>query len=248
MILLLEIGNTTLKWASWEAGRLGVVTAMPWRGRELAQLAGEQWSKLAPPQRMLVASVAPAEVAAGLGAWTRSTWDVVPETLAAVAHAGGVVNGYVEPDRLGVDRWLGLVAARSLVTGPACMIDCGTALTVDVLDGNGQHLGGLIVPGLGLMRTVLEQNTGIRLGGDGLGSIELLARDTDSAVNGGTLYATVAFIDRVVADVAAALGVTPQCLITGGDAPHVLPLLADAHQHRPDLVIEGMGVLLEEAS
>lgn len=247
MILLLEIGNTTLKWALWEAGHMGAVAAVGWRGRDPVVIAEEQWSSLASPQRVLVASVAPAELTGPLADWAHAKWGIAPEYLVATERAAGVVNGYVEPARLGVDRWLALVAARNIAAGPSYVVDCGTAMTVDVLDDSGRHLGGLIVPGLGLMRTALEQSTGICLGRDGAGAVELLARDTDSAVGGGTLYAVVAFIDRVVADVSAALGVAPQCLITGGDAPRVLPLLSGDYTYRPDLVLEGIAALLEES-
>ena len=246
MNLLLDVGNTALKWAATEGDRFVA------QGRiELAQLTDvsafdHAWQELACPARVLVASVAAPSVAEQIAAWCDRSWGLEAEWVHARAAACGVTNAYREPARLGVDRWLTLVAAWARNSGPACVVDCGTAVTVDVLDDQGVHLGGLIVPGLSMMARSLEACAQLHLDGEPDSEAPLLARDTANAVRGGTLYAAVAFIDRVVADVGGVLAQPMQHLITGGDAQTMLPLLRHPFEHAPDLVLEGLAVLARE--
>ncbi len=127
-----------------------------------------------------------------------------------------------------------------------CVIDCGTAITVDAVDADGQHQGGLIVPGLEMMRGALLKHThGVIYDMEADSSVEadLLGRNTRGCVEGGTLYAVIAFIDRVVSDLRKELGGEMQCSITGGDAPRVLPLLRGEYRHEPHLVLQGLARL-----
>lgn len=246
MMLLLDLGNTALKWAVLEHGE--------WldRGRiEAAELAQpgvfeQAWQRLEPPTRVLLSSVAPLPGVQQIAAWCRGTWALTPELVQAGAQAGDVINAYRQPGRLGVDRWLAMLAARARTMEAVCVVDCGSAVTVDVLDSQGVHLGGLIVPGLSMMARSLETSTQVRLDGEPDSEAPLLACDTVSAVRGGALYAAVAFIDRVVADVEAELDVAMVHLITGGDAGAVLPLVRHPFVHAPDLVLEGLAVLAKE--
>lgn len=245
MNLLLDIGNSSIKWALYERGAACARGHATWRGRDPSLVADEQWGEQTAPERVLIASVAGAEVADAFCAWMDRSWKVKPEMVQSQAHACGVTNGYVEPQRLGVDRWLALIGARNVVNGAACVVDCGTAVTIDVLAQDGEHLGGLILPGLGLMRKALEQHTHIELAGDGESDIALLARDTVGGVRGGTLYACVAFIDRAVTDIRAALACPVEPIITGGDAAVILPLLRSGYRHVPNLVLDGLALLAE---
>ena len=135
-----------------------------------------------------------------------------------------------------------VVAAHASQRGACCVVDCGTAITLDVLAGDGLHLGGLILPGITSMRRSLTKDTA------GIRDVEgepriLLARSTGAAVAAGTLYAAVALVDRVVNDVANELHQPVACLITGGDAPQVRPLLAVHSVLRQDLVLHGLALL-----
>jgi len=249
MILLVDAGNTRIKWAVLGDGALQSGTAVLRHDgvQDIASLA-TVWAALPVPQRLLVASVAGPDFGAHIGAWSRKSWGLDPEFVTALPRGFGVTNAYTEPQRLGVDRWLALVAARQLVTGAACIVDCGTALTVDVMTQAGEHLGGLIIPGLGLMRRALLENTaGIEtaIGGISHGKVSLLAKDTRSGVMGGTLYATVAVIDRIVQDVTDAIGAGLICVLTGGDADTVCPLLPAEFRYRyePELVLKGLAIV-----
>ncbi len=243
MTLLVDVGNTALKWALLEdealvlRGRLNVT--------ELSSDAAleQQWAVLAPPRRVLIASVAATPVTEQISTWCRERWQSEILTVQAQADSFGVRNAYRDPGRLGVDRWLAMVAARARGSAAACVVDCGSAVTVDVLDKEGGHLGGLIVPGLEMMKVSLGSCAQISLDSDADQAISLLARDTHNAVRGGTLYAIVAFIDRVVADVGGELRSPMRYLITGGDASSMLSLLRHPFEYAPDLVLEGLAVV-----
>lgn len=246
MILLVDIGNTRLKWAEWESGRMAVSRSARHNGHALQDVLTQHWLDLSPPERLVAANVAGEDRAAALASWTKERWNVVPEFVVACAEGYGVVNAYRDPERLGADRWAALVAARQRAEGPACVVDCGTAVTLDALGADGVHLGGLIVPGLNMMRQALTANTrGIP--DEPEGQVSLLARDTRDAVTGGTLYTLVAVIDRVTEDVTVELGGRLERIITGGDAERVLPLLTGPYRHEPDLVLQGLAVMAEQA-
>lgn len=251
MILLIDAGNTSLKWGELDGATLRAVGRAFHAGQDMREVATQAWGELPAPERVIVGNVAGERFARSLRGWMKRTWRLVPEFLVPGACAAGVTNGYKQPDRLGVDRWAALVAARRHTQGPACVIDCGTAITIDVLAADGVHLGGLIVPGLTLMRRSLTDGASdIVVDGEAAlieeGQARLLGNDTATAVAGGGLYAAVALIDRVLVDMRAEAGNDVAALLTGGDAPTVLPLLAGAVCHRPDLVLEGLGILAME--
>lgn len=250
MILLLDAGNTRLKWACLVGGVLQPGEALERGGDTGADVRALSlaWAPLPPPERILAANVLGQAFAAALSASTVEAWSVAVETITPQREAFGVINGYAEPERLGADRWLALIAAHRYVGGAACVVDCGTAITIDALGGDGAHLGGLILPGLGLMRRALTAGTqGIRVEtGRPEQEVPLTsAADTRSALMAGTLCAAVAGIDRAVAGLRAPLGGDPVCLITGGDAGRLLPLLAGPYVHRPELVLEGLALIAE---
>jgi type III pantothenate kinase len=181
--------------------------------------------------------------------WVRDKWGVGVEFIEAPVTGWGVRNAYLNPYRLGADRWAALVAARQLTKEHVYLVDAGTALTIDVMGADGTHQGGLIVPGLGLMRQVLvDRAAGIRLerAADSASATSLLARDTSGAVNGGTLYGAVAFVDRVRQDVESELGAALRCIITGGDAEKLLPLLSGNFEYHEHLVLRGLAVIATE--
>ena len=137
-----------------------------------------------------------------------------------------------------------LIGARSLSAEAACVVDCGTAVTADALSAHGEHLGGLILPGLVLMRhSLLAGTADVRP--SGAADVALLARNTAGAVLAGTLYALVAAVDRIAADVSAEIDGKVELFLTGGDAALLLPLLGRRWRHEPELVLRGLAVLAD---
>jgi type III pantothenate kinase len=200
------------------------------------------------PQRVIVGSVAEVAVTEELRSTLHRSWNVEPELLQATAVAGGVRNGYRDPSRLGIDRWAAMVAAFHAHGGPLLVVDCGTALTLDHVDANGVHRGGLIAPGLGAMRMALERHTRLSQH-DVVGSIPEISgfgRDTVTAVTAGCMAAALGLIERTQSYVAAAGKLPCRLLITGGDAEAMLSHLALPWQYMPQLVLDGLSLLARE--
>lgn len=245
MNLLVDIGNSAIKWGSSDGGRQLVTGRAEHAGRKPGELLAELWAGLGRPERVLCASVAGEAWSDALRIWCGTHWQLAPEFVSSEADRAGVHNGYREPGRLGVDRWMALLGAWHAWGGPACIIDAGTALTIDALDADGRHLGGLIMPGVELMRRSLFSNTQ-GISDEAPGEAALLGTDTRAAVTGGTLFAAVAGIERVVADLQQALGPALQLVLTGGEAGRLLPLLRGSYRHDPDLVLRGLAVIAGE--
>lgn len=229
--LLLDAGNSSVKWARVEAG------AWLAQGRCAYSDLSALQTQLVPGTVCFVASVARNADAEGLGgvlaaAGCRVNW------LKAEARRGDLVNGYEVPGQLGVDRWMGLVAARCRTREAVLVVSAGTAMTVDALSAGGTFLGGLIVPGMGLMRQALAQGTAGVSAEDGC--YEAFPRATAEAVHSGIVAALCGAVRTQHARLAAAAGLAPHCLVTGGDAARLLPFLDLPAEHVPALVLEGI--------
>jgi type III pantothenate kinase len=242
MTFLVDVGNSRIKWASVVGAALADCGQQAYQSRRLAETLDTAWAAFECPDRVVVANVGGAEVAQRLSAWVGQRWECEVEFTQAQATQCGVVSAYLAPQALGADRWAALIATHHRHHKCACVVDCGTAITIDAIAADGEHLGGLITPGLGLMRqALLRRAPGIA--GDLRGEVSLLARSTADGVAAGTLYAAVAVIDRVVSDVEAELGERVLCVLCGGDAETVASLLARETIHEPALVLEGLAII-----
>lgn len=158
---LFDLGNSRLKAARLERCGPVDVTALDWERPDLAAALRRELSRWPRPDRVWVASVAPTARAAQLRdalaalAPGRVEWPTTPR------RAGGVVNRYAKPDRLGIDRFMAMLAARAHATGACIVAGCGTALTLDVLAADGSHADGLIALSPAGMLRALEDATAI---------------------------------------------------------------------------------------
>jgi len=241
--LLADIGNSRIKWScQGEVGLGGMQTAVYIKADAGACL-DEHWKILDKPEQLWVANVAGKSVADQLTRWTLRRWGIEPRYAEVSAAAAGVRNAYAEISQLGVDRWLALIAAWRKYAAAACIVDCGTAVTIDGLDGTGRHLGGLIFPGVSMMRQALYQTTS---GIPAAGKVNFrrgLADNTHQGVLTGCTMAVVALIDRTVDELMENTGGKLNCVITGGGAVDILPLLQASFIHEPLLVLEGLAVI-----
>ena len=229
--LLIDAGNSRLKWAVVEGGR--------WcdqGNNDYADLSGFM-QRLAPGMDCVIASVARAEHERRLAALLEAS-GIVPRWLTAEAGFADVKNTYADPRQLGVDRWMGLIAARQRTRSPVLVVSAGTAMTVDALTADGVFLGGLIVPGMSLMQQALRQGTA-RVAVQA-GTCRTFPRNTADAVQSGIVAALCGAIQQQYAHLAEAAAAPPHCLLTGGDAGEVLPHLKVSAEHVPALVLEGM--------
>ena len=245
MKLFIDIGNSRLKWAAWDGVRWAAEG-----GFGIGVLSLDDWFAAVPrPTGIWIASVSGEDRVSEIIAGCKQAFGITPVRLHSVPQTAGVRCAYADPRRLGVDRWLAAIAAYHEARSPVIVFDAGTAITVDAVTGDGEHLGGLIVPGINLMRRALYGSTaGIPDEGadEGKGDVGLLARDTRSAVSGGSFYAAVAFMQHVAAELRTHLGAQTRVLLTGGDAERLRPLLSADFEWRPRMVMDGMRLMVEE--
>lgn len=241
-VLLVDLGNSRTKWALLDGAGLGSVGTAPHAADGLGPAVGAALAALSTPAAVLVGSVAGPERDAALQSLCRQLWNREPRFVASEAQAAGVTSGYASPGQLGVDRWLALLAAHADGRGDACIVDCGTAVTIDLVDATGRHHGGLILPGLRAMRDRLLDRTRIPPFAERAPSTEL-GRATADAVANGALLAVVGAVRETLAIARRLLGRTPRLVIAGGDGALLAAALGDAAELRPDLVLEGLAVL-----
>lgn len=234
MKLLVDVGNSRVKWALAEAGVLRETGAI---GLDDA-LA---WTDSLPRARikaLYVASVAHDSAVEALAMYARANGMAMHRARSG-ARFGRLINGYVEPAQLGVDRWMACIAAEARGAGSVLVADVGTALTVDWIGADGRHGGGLIAPGVASMRLALQAATQLRPTQKSDVPV-WLTRDTDSAIATGTLRCASAMLN------AAALDLAPErLLLTGGEASLIAPGLAQAWTLAPQLVLEGLALYAE---
>lgn len=234
---LFDLGNTRLKCARLQSdGRPGPAVALVHADADF-----EARLRQVLPARFDVAhlaSVAPpaltVRVLQALGA------HCVRISLARTQHAmAGVRIAYADPGRLGVDRFLGLLATHAEGEGAALLVGVGTAITVDLLDADGTHHGGRIAPSPTLMREALHARAP-HLPGEG-GTYTAFARDTDDALASGCEGAAIALVQQSLHDATALLGQPPRLRVHGGGAAALVPHWPQA-QPAPDLVLRGLAV------
>lgn len=241
MNLLLDIGNTNLRWATYDAGQLGAVETLRHSGGVPLDLLAA-WETHPAPERILVSNVGGAGVADALRRVTHAYWGLEPETVCTQAEHNGVRIAYADPTRFGVDRWLTLIAAHAESQQATLIVDAGTAATFDLLLADGRHLGGLILPGIEMMRTSLLAGTQIpRIESEPVG--DPWATDTGAAVAAGSVQALGALASRLYDRLADESGTVPCLLLTGGDAQRLRLALDRPVTEIPDLVLRGLARL-----
>lgn len=238
----MDIGNSRIKWSCQSGHGLENQHAAFYSKTAVRDCLDAEWGALRKPARILVSNVAGESVAEQVTGWSTVHWQIEPWFATVTRTAGGVINAYPDADQLGIDRWLALLATWKKYARAACIVDCGTAITIDGVNGEGRHLGGLIVPGSVMMQRSLYENApGIQVPG-ALQPVEALADNTGQGVVSGCTMAVVAFIDRMVTRLEKELGEPLLCVITGGAAGSIAPLLQSVFVHEPQLVLEGLAL------
>ena len=249
-VLLVDVGNSRVKWARFEHGALGEQ-----RAAAHAAWSVDDWRAAlfggASVARVVAASVAGGTSLAALDTAARAATGRGIERVTTQRAAAGVVNGYADPGLLGVDRWLAVIGAWRRVRGACVVADIGTAATVDVVAADGRHLGGYIVPGPRLMVASLLQGT------SDLASFHAtsppaetpaFADNTRDAIERGCRVALAAWVGRCLGDARRLLGDAPRLLLTGGAAGELRSFLDVPGEEVPDLVLRGMAECISLAT
>lgn len=238
MNLLVDLGNSRLKWARQDPGHW-LVDAALLNERDIAPLLDGLWTGYDSPEKVIVCSVSTPQRLRALEQWVRTRWSVTAWIVRTQAEQLGVKNRYRHTEQLGADRWSALIGARGLTSSAACVVDCGTAVTADALSQDGEFLGGVIFPGLRLLRDSLVQGTEAIASTEG-DTTDCLARSTADGVAAGVLFGLAGAVERLIGEHRQKLGETMEVFLTGGDAPRLVPQLHMPVTPVPDLVLKGL--------
>jgi type III pantothenate kinase len=237
-MLLLDIGNSRIKWALVIDGRQAYLGAFD-HSALLSFLS--EFANIPVPSRILVSNVAGEAVATRVreiaAAWARPV-----EFVKAQAEQGGVRNRYIQPQRLGSDRWAALIAAWHAVRGACLVVTCGTATTVDALSEQGDFLGGLILPGIDMMQRSLATGTA-QLEATG-GGLKCFPLNTADAIQSGAIRATLGAIESQFL-LLRTTQAGARCVLSGGAAVKVSPHLSMPFNHVENLVLRGLQIIGE---
>jgi type III pantothenate kinase len=188
----------------------------------LHQALQKAWGDLTPPSAVALSNVAGAVIESLIIGWIHSAWQREVFIAKTEAEAEGLINGYRQPQTLGVDRWLGLLGLQSVTSLPAMIVDCGTAITMDILDPQSRHQGGYIAPGLRAMEAALIGNTHAlqtRLVPARVNSLP--GRETAEGIAAGCLLAAVGLIERVYHQEMMRADSPFNMVLMGGDADRI---------------------------
>ena len=245
MILEVDMGNTRLKWRIRDQQAIIAKGAIPIEA-PLDSLANNLGRYSSTIDTVIVASVVGDLLEQSFSEWSLNCLKLRPVFLRSEAICGSVRNGYRQPAMLGVDRWLGIVAAYRLVGNTCIVVSCGTAVTVDLVACDGQHLGGFIAPGLSLMLDSLVSKTRqIKVDGD----IPVLSLSPATSTSDAIHRACAAMLTGLVNNAVQQLreldqNNEPEIIFTGGDAGKLLSFYPQARLV-PDLVMEGFTCVLD---
>ncbi|MBI4357581.1 MAG: type III pantothenate kinase [Gammaproteobacteria bacterium] len=243
MILLVDIGNARLKWAFYHEGRVNNPQGVLHKGHAPDALLEEKWQALDVPSSLWVSNVAGLSFQKAIMLWAQKCGHIPIHFAHTLKKQRGVQNGYTRPEQLGIDRWLALIAAHQTTRAPFCVVDYGSALTLDLVDREGQHLGGHILPGWHIwIRTLKAQFPQLELEASKLcfGQVGNLAHNTLQGVEFGYLTCVVGYLHFLFHRLKEDMGCEVQWILTGGDAPLLLPHLSFPVMFKPHLVLEGL--------
>lgn len=242
MNLLIDIGNTRIKWCVDENGAISSEHPINYKQVDFVNDIQQSWVKISAPEVLAVSSVSTPQIKLKIIELAKQLWPKV-KVISAKSSAIGfsVTNAYQQPLTLGVDRWLGLIALQHYYPGNSCLIDCGTATTIDCINDKGLHLGGLICPGIQLMKQSLSQGT------EDLSLTHEqypigLADCTEAAIYTGALFATVGLIEKTLKQFC-------HCqtqVLTGGNAELVAEYLEKKSIIEPDIILKGLSLFCRE--
>ena len=248
--LAIDIGNTRLKWALYQAPQPGA--AVQAQGAEFLEnidkLADTAWTGLPAPERMLGCAVAADAVKRRVEEQMEELWDVPAHWVVPSAAEAGLINGYDHPSRLGADRWVAMIGARHrmLARGasrPILVVMVGTAVTVEAVDARGKFLGGIIVPGHGIMLRALESGTaGLHVP---TGEVRDFPTNTSDALTSGGTYAIAGAIERMAQHLRRHCGAEPVCFMTGGAGWKMAPHITVPFELVDSLIFDGLLVIAQ---
>jgi type III pantothenate kinase len=240
MNLLIDSGNSLVKWMlatddSFITGSHCATTAV--------SSLHEKWAVYDTPSQVMVSNVAGESVASEISKAVRTLWPLDAEFVISSQTCCGLTNSYQKPEQLGADRWLAMIAAYNMAQSPVIVVDCGTAVTVDLVNEKGLFVGGVIMPGLNAALQSLRADTNaIKEPADTKPVVGAVAQSTEDAVQAGILFGLAGGIERVIHEQTSEIDRNPVIYMTGGDAEKLLPYLTIPFVLQTDLVLLGLKI------
>jgi type III pantothenate kinase len=255
MLLLVDAGNTRIKWALLETASLHAAALGHWSAfgtvrREDLNKLGDIWHD-AQIARVLISNVAGQAMHDGLEQMLLHAHGLKPVPVVwfqSVPELGGIQNGYRNPAQLGCDRFAAAIGAHALFSKETLLVaTCGTATTLDAITADGHFIGGMILPGIELMASSLARNTAqLPQATQQNVAMRTFADNTDDAIVSGCLTAQVGAIERAAAALAVEHGAA-KCILSGGAAKFISPHLTVTHQIVDNLVLTGLQVVATQS-
>ena len=242
--LALDVGNTRLKWAQYEAPVAGAKLLAQGAVflENIDKLAEDDWRAMPEPSAILGCIVAGDAIKRRL-AEQMEIWEALPRWVVSSPQEAGLTNGYDHPARLGSDRWVAMIGAhhRLLARGirkPCLVVMVGTAVTVEAIDADGKFLGGIILPGHGIMLRALESGTaGLHVP---TGEVRDFPTNTSDALTSGGAFAIAGAVQRMVENITRHCGEKPECIMTGGAGWKVAPSMSVKFDLVEGLIFDGL--------
>lgn len=250
-VLLLDVGNSRLKWGVLDDDvirRTGHISQEKIREQGLAVLTTKLPRRVDTVRACNVAGTSFATRLSGVVGMHCNT-DV--HFARSEKRGWGVTNSYRQPRLLGVDRWVAMIGAWAEVQSSCLIVDAGTALTLDAIDDDGIHLGGQIIPGaatmLGALATATSDIPRVSVAAkQSSNDLKMFGRNTTAAVREGAQNAVAGAIERAIRTLRSS-AYDPTIILTGGGATRILGALEETPVHRPNLVLNGLAHMLENA-
>jgi len=243
MILTVDIGNSRIKWASWQAGGIVARGVASHRQNRCVDVFNELFATLEKPSHVYVACVAGKKLSQTLSEWCKQRWQLDAEFLKTEKRFENIINAYEEPRQHGVDRWAAVVAVHRGYPGfSVCVINAGTAITFDFVNKNGQHLGGYILPSyISMRKALLADTVNVMSASDVQFDSDDVPDNTSDAVNQGLHKLLRAGIREICQFAKQKMDSPMQIIISGGYAETILAYSGmPVMKYEPDLVMHGL--------
>ena len=245
----MDVGNSRIKWGVLADGtvrRTGHISQERIRDKGLQVLTTKIPRRV---DEVFVSNVAGTTFATRLSGVVGAHCDCDVRFARTEREGWGISNSYTQPRRMGVDRWVAMVGAWAEVQAACLVVDAGTAITIDAIDGEGSHLGGQIIAGVATMANALASATSEiptvnPAPGRGGADLGMFAKNTAAAVREGAQNAVVGAVDRAIRTLQSS-AYEPVVVLTGGDASRILNALCETPLHRPHLVLQGLAHMLD---
>ena len=242
--LLIDIGNSSLKWCIVDSDGLSKMSQQLYPKDISADFFIHNWRTLEKPKDIVISCVAQDTVWQALEKACFELWDIKVQKINSLKNQFGLVNAYDNVSSLGSDRWCAMLGGLQQASSAFIVINAGSALTVDVVNDAGQHLGGYIVPGVNMMKNSLGLHTAqVQVGSTSNALFDLsLGHSTEDCVESGIHLLVVKFVEAIYEKVALDMNGC-QVFVSGGDAKSIADLLSFNCDVVPELVLRGLSMI-----